>query len=333
LHGAEENAVLIVGGDNDTFPLWCLQQAYRIRRDVKVINLALANSKWYIKQARDYMGLKLPWTDEQIDGLRPYRVQDGRIFKLQDILVDAIIQNNPEIPVNWSVTVRPSERRYSGIEIDSLLSFRGMSYYLEQRARSGAAEGDLAYGFFTDTSRFIYNSMADHSLFRREATRRVVGNVARSILKASDVLRSEGRPVEAREVVKKGMAIVPGSSRTISTLARLYLETDDIDSIRMLPALYPNSDQKEIQLTIAQALRRIDESDEARRLLDSLLVTDPQYRPALDEMMRLLVQARDAEYMIVVLERWLAANPDDHELNSALADLKAQLNEAPSSDN
>ncbi|TCI93823.1 glycosyltransferase family 117 protein [Tenacibaculum sp. M341] len=52
LESCDPNAIIFTIGDNDTFPLWYMQQIEGVRRDIKIINTSLFATDWYIDQMK-----------------------------------------------------------------------------------------------------------------------------------------------------------------------------------------------------------------------------------------------------------------------------------------
>jgi len=90
LKSCAPNSVLFTYGDNDSFPVWYVQDVEQVRTDVRVANLSYIQAGWYIEMMRQksFDSDPLPLTlgpEKYIDGVRGQLPVNNRVDKPVDL--------------------------------------------------------------------------------------------------------------------------------------------------------------------------------------------------------------------------------------------------------
>ena len=226
LQSCQPNSILFTNGDNDTFPLWYLQEVEGLRRDVRIVNLSLLNTNWYIKQLRDRQPkVDIRLTDTFIDSvltdtrmsslMRRYwpepRTPDQfaqigidvkvatlpghELLRVQDVMVIGIIAwNHADRPIHFAITVPASNR----LGLDPYLRMEGMTMRLVRERNLGPDADRLAHNLF-DVYRF--RGVNDPAVHKDRNTRRLLSNYRACILQLAELYKEENRTEELIELM------------------------------------------------------------------------------------------------------------------------------------
>jgi Protein of unknown function (DUF2723)/Tetratricopeptide repeat len=327
----ERGAIVFTNGDNDTFPLWYIQEVEKVRKDVRVVNLSLLNTPWYIHQLKD-QDPKVPftYTDAQVDMLAPYQDESGNIVWVKDLAVKDIVKANRwRRPVYLAVTV-PDQ-----MGLEKHLTLEGLVFRVhpEETARPVDVEKTLRnlYSTFRYRGLLDRNRAYDVSVYKDENAYRLVQNYTAAHVQVAYQLQLSKQLPQAIRILEDAVKISPDFPGILEYLGRLYEDTGQtaraereyLEGVRRFP------DAPEFHFHLGVLYYQTGRVEPGIAELRRAAQLNQQYFDWFSALFTALWQTGRRAEAVDVLRTWARAHPEDKEGAAYLRQYEESLHVAP----
>jgi len=356
LMSCDKDGIMFTNGDNDTFPLWFLQEAEKIRKDVRIINLSLLNTDWYILQLKNHMKVPIDLSDEEIkwtkirldDGRetdRPakpfydqllgkerylipyYDRQNKKVIKLQDQMIQIILLSNQwKYPVYFSTTVSPEFR----LGLESHLIGEGFAYRIVPEKSQMTVNKELTHQKYWEV--YKYRGVGDINVRKDENTVGVLFMYPEKFIELASYYFKENQQEKGIGEIKKGIEIYPDYYRPYLILAQMYrsqgnpeeekkILNQGVSRVEKLVRKYPKIVSYRQYLGILY--NQTGRNAEAERALWSAYQDDPTNSLSYQGLVGLYISTQQYPKAINLLEKWIQTNPSDQVALRTLEQLRS----------